>query len=112
MSNGPIDITRNPIHLPDDARSGAFALEDFNFDGPSFEAYVDTHCSAEAPGRLMMIESTPVNWPSWERTEQAISFSAGSTIINPPGVWHTADVDEPMTAIYITPCLGTEGKSR
>ena len=135
MSNGPIDLSRTPIHLPDAAAADAVPLTDFHFDGPSFEGYIDTHCGDVNPGRLMMIESTPVSWPSWERhpegteivhvlegsgtfyqeidgAEHAIPFSAGSTIINPPNVWHTADVDQPMKALYITPCPGTEGKPR
>jgi hypothetical protein len=33
-------------------------------------------------------------------------------MINPAGVWHTADVEEPMKAIYITPCPGTQHRPR
>ena len=28
-------------------------------------------------------------------------------IVNPPGVWHTADVSGPVTALFITAGLGT-----
>ena len=39
----------------------------FNFDGPSFERYIDSHRSEEDPGRLTMIEITPADWTTWER---------------------------------------------
>jgi hypothetical protein len=36
----------------------------------------------------------------------------GSTLTNPAGVWHTADVEQPLKAIYITPCPGTRHRAR
>ena len=39
-------------------------------------------------------------------------FKAGDAFVNPRGVWHTADVTDPMHAIYITPCPGTENQER
>ncbi len=134
MSNGPYDLSRQPIHLGDDQL--AFALEDFAFDSPSFEDYVEQHTDEARPGRLMMIETSPASWSTWEchphgaeivhvlegrgtffqqnddGTANAMAFEPGTTLINPPGVWHTADVDSPMRAIYITPCIGTSHKPR
>jgi quercetin dioxygenase-like cupin family protein len=37
---------------------------------------------------------------------------AGDYAINPPGVWHTADVENQATALFITAGMGTEGKPR
>ena len=133
MSTGPFDLSRTPIHLGD--TDTALALTDFTFDGPSFEAYINAHCTEAAPGRLMMIETSPASWPTWERhpegaeivmvlegsgtfyqqtgeEEIAIPFAAGTTLINPANVWHTADVNEPMRSLYITPCPGTDHKPR
>lgn len=137
MPNGPFDLSKTPIHLGSavDAENPAVPLEDFGFDEPSFVNYVETHCMPGAPGRLVMIESTPADWPAWEchtdgdeivivlegkadfiqeiaGQEQRIAVGPGSTIINPIGVWHTADVKEPLKAIYITPCPGTEHRER
>ena len=134
---GPFDLSQQPIHLDAGAegKTDAVALEGFNFDGPSFGTYIDKHCQPGAPGRLVMIESTPTSWATWERhTEGAevvhvlegsgefiqqidgeevrIDVVAGTTLINPVNVWHTADVVEPIKAIYITPCPGTENKPR
>ena len=135
-STGPFDLGKTPIHMPALAGDHAFeALEWFKFDGPSFGRYVENHCSNEAPGRLVMIETMTTDWPTWERhTEgdelvivldgagtfyqeldgavRAAPFTSGDTFLNPKGVWHTADVERPMRAIYITPCPGTENKPR
>jgi len=134
---GPFDLSQTPIHLG--SRVGvdepALPLADFSFDGAAFEAYVAAHCSSDAPGRLVMVESTPRDWPSWEchsagdeivivlegsgefiqeidGRERRIAVGPGSAVINPAGVWHTADVSSPIRAIYMTPCPGTQHRAR
>ena len=135
-ANGPFDLTKSPIHLNDAAGARpAVPIEGFGYDGPSFGAYVEAHCPEGDPGRLMMIETTPADWPAWEKHTDAdeivyvlsgrgefiqdidgehvrIPVTAGQAIINPKDVWHTADVTESITAIYLTPCPGTEHKPR
>jgi len=135
--NGPFDLSKQPIHINDTNISvgSAVALSGFRFDGPSFESYIEAHCDTNAPGRLMMIETTPANWSTWERHTDAdeivfvlsgkgvfiqeddgkqveIPVEPGACLINPKDVWHTADVEEPIQAIYLTPCPGTEHKPR
>ena len=39
-------------------------------------------------------------------------LQTGEAIVNPPGVWHTADVDAPCTALFITAGVGTEIRPR
>ena len=39
-------------------------------------------------------------------------LDAGQAIVNPPGVWHTADVDGEATALFVTAGLGTEIRPR
>ena len=136
-STGPFDLSESPIHLGSraGAENPAAALPGFGFDGPAFEAYIAAHCADGAPGRLVMVESTPGDWPVWEchtegdeivivlegkvefiqeidGEERHMAVGPGSAIINPKGVWHTADVEEPMKAIYITPCPGTQHRER
>ncbi len=136
-ATGPYDLSKTPIHLGSQvgADNPAVPLPGFGFDGPAFEGYIARHCTLGAPGRLIMVESTPKNWGAWEcHTEgdeivivlegkaefiQEIEgeqhktpVGPGSTVINPAGVWHTADVAEPMKAIYITPCPGTQHRAR
>lgn len=134
---GPFDLSKSPIHL--DSRAGgshsAVPLPGFGFDGPAFEDYIAKHCAPDAPGRLVMVEVSPVDWPMWECHREGDELvivlegkgvmiqeidgqlrrtpvGPGSTMINPAGVWHTADVEVPIKAIYITPCPGTEHRPR
>ena len=136
-TTGPFDLSSTPIHLETGAgaESPAVPLADFGFDQAAFEAYIAAHCEPGAPGRLIMVESTPKDWPAWEchtegdeivivlegkgefiqeigGEERRTPVKPGVTIINPKGVWHTADVAEPLKAIYITPCPGTEHRKR
>jgi quercetin dioxygenase-like cupin family protein len=133
---GPFDLSKTPIHLGSRvAAEPAVSLPGFGFDGPAFEDYIAKHCAPGAPGRLVMIESSPVDWGMWERhpagdellivlegegellqeidgEPRRSTFGPGSAFINPAGVWHTANVRRPMRAIYITPCPGTEHRKR
>ncbi len=43
---------------------------------------------------------------------RSITLGAGDYAINPPGVWHTADIAEAATALFITAGFGTEHKPR
>lgn len=111
------------------------AIEGFGFDGASFAAYAAKHCTPDAPGRLIMVEKSPMDWKYWEchnggdevviviegrgeflqivdGEERRFRFGPGSAVLNPRGVWHTANVSEAMKAVYITPIPGTEHKAR
>ena len=39
---------------------------------------------------------------------ESVHFAPGDYAINPPGVWHTADVEEEATALFITSGMGTD----
>ena len=134
---GPFDLSKTPIHLGSrvDSDNPAVPLAAFGFDEPAFEDYIVAHCTPDAPGRLLMVQSTASSWPTWEchpagdeivfvlegrgefiqeidGGERRTAVGPGSAIINPAGVWHTADVVEPLKAIYITPCPGTGHRAR
>lgn len=133
----PIDLSKTPIHIGSVAVGGVpfQAVDGFLFDGPSFGNYIADHCTGNEPGRLVMIETTPEDWATWERHTQgdeivivldgagtfyqelaggvaSVAVKAGDTLVNPSGVWHTADVSSPLRAIYMTPCPGTEHRAR
>lgn len=135
IHRGAIDLSRSPVHISTHAAKDFAVLEGFGFDGPSFESYVQDKCSDEDPGCLVMIENSPASWPTWERHPAGdelvfileghgtffheidgepvpIEFAPGDTILNPKGVWHTADLTEPLRAIYITTCPETDHKPR
>jgi quercetin dioxygenase-like cupin family protein len=44
--------------------------------------------------------------------DRTITLEAGQAIINPPGVWHTADVEGYASAFFITAGEGTEIRGR
>ena len=135
-NNGPFRLSEMPIHLgaTQGQSQAAVPVGGFNYDGASYERYVSEYCPA-GEGRLLIVEYTPTDWGFWEchtegdevvmilegkaefiqeieGVEQRISVAAGDTIINPAGIWHTADVEEPLTAAYITPCANTQHRAR
>jgi len=65
---GPFDLSRSSIHLstPNGGQLSALPIHNFGFDGPSFEPYMADHCTDADPGRLVMIETSPVDWGAWE----------------------------------------------
>jgi quercetin dioxygenase-like cupin family protein len=115
---------------------GAAVVREPRFTGGEWYAgYGERHAKDGVEGRLVTMHSFDASWPSWEVHPRGaelvvctagkmtvhqeidgklhtVSLRAGEAIINPPGVWHTADVDEPCTALFITSGLGTENRPR
>jgi mannose-6-phosphate isomerase-like protein (cupin superfamily) len=86
-------------------------------------------------GRLVVVSAQERSWDSWERHpagdevvvqlagrvvviqdtsdgEHRLELGPREGLINPRGVWHTADVLEPGDALFITPGRGTEHRPR
>lgn len=122
-----------PLHLG----LGARAVPQPEFSGLDwYEAYGERYSADGAEGRLVALHTFGESWTSWEMhpagdevvictageitliqelsdgTHEPIVLHAGDYAINPPGVWHTADVSESATALFITPGLGTEHRPR
>lgn len=57
-------------------------------------------------GRITMLQQLP------DGSEWKLELGPGDYAINAPGVWHTADVDAPATALFITVGEGTSHKPR
>lgn len=115
---------------------GATAEVEPPFDGMHwYAAYGDRHADDGAEGRLVSQFTFSEPWTAWEMhpkgaevviciageitliqeidgAEQRTTLAPGAYAINPPGVWHTADVSAPATAIFITAGLGTEHRPR
>lgn len=116
---------------------GATAVPQPPFSGMDWYAsYGARHGGDGAEGRLVSQHTFTEGWPSWEMhpngaevvvcTEGAmvltqefpdgsierLALKAGEYAINPPGVWHIADVEERATAIFITAGEGTEHRPR
>ena len=116
---------------------GATALPQPAFTGIEWYESYATHHEADGPeGRLVAQHRFTSDWDAWEvhphgaevvictqgritliqqaadGGETRITLAPGDYAINPPGVWHTADIAEPATAIFITPGLDTDHRPR
>ena len=128
------DIFKHPIHLG----LGATAKVEPQFDGTPqwYEQYATRHAADGAEGRLISMHTFSSAWKVWEMhpagsevvictsgamtliqempdgTQRSVRIEAGEYAINEPGVWHTADIDELTTAMFITAGMGTEHRPR
>jgi quercetin dioxygenase-like cupin family protein len=127
------DLSRFPVHLG----LGSTVQRQPRFTGGA-DWYMDYRARHEADsveGRLVTVHSFSESWDSWEMHpggDELIVCLAGrivfhlelpdrtievtllpqQAIVNPAGVWHTADVDGPATALFITATLGSETRPR
>lgn len=129
----PFDVATTPIHLGVGAR--ATPLPDFAWSPEYLAAYQDRFAADGDEGRLVTLFHNDATWTSWERhpageevvvllsgrvdviqridgVEHRVPLMPGQAVVNPPGVWHTADVHEPGDALFITPGRGTEHEPR
>lgn len=130
----PFDLSTYPLHLG----LGATALPQPEFTGEMdwYEGYGQRNGADGAEGRLVSMHSFSEDWDVWEmhprgsevvlvttgtmvlhqETDGEVTtteVTAGSYVINAPGVWHTADVpDGEATALFITAGEGTEHRPR
>ncbi|ODU69005.1 MAG: cupin [Novosphingobium sp. SCN 66-18] len=131
-------LAENPVHLG----LGARAVAEPAFTGMEWYAgYVARHAGDGKEGRLVSLFRFAESWDSWEmhpagdevvlclsgeivlhqefpdgRLEQ-VRLAPGDYAINPPGVWHTADIVATdaageASALFITAGVGTEHRAR
>jgi quercetin dioxygenase-like cupin family protein len=117
---------------------GATAVVQPEFTGAMdwYEAYGARHGGDGKEGRLVSMHSFNQSWDSWEMHPEgdevvlclsgeitlhqemrdgsigSVTIGAGEYAINPPGCWHTADVSDEATALFITAGLGTLHRPR
>ena len=107
----------------------------WNWEQATLDRYRDATAGDGAEGRMVCLLPQTETWAGWERhpageelvlllegridliqeidgEEQRVELRAGEAAINPPGVWHTADVHEPGRGLFITPGTGTEHRPR
>jgi quercetin dioxygenase-like cupin family protein len=134
MSDGEsFRLDEIPVHLGRGAT--VIPQEPFTGEGEWYERYAERHAAEGIEGRLVTTHTFSASWDSWEVhpngqelvlcTEGAITLlqeidgevtsttiGSGEAVINPPGVWHTADVVGTATCLFITAGMGTEIRSR
>lgn len=130
MDVEPTDLSARPIHL------GGTAAEPMpGFDGSPawFERYAAEH---PGPGFLVTSFSFSEPWDVWEvhphghevvictagtmtlhqetaaGEQRTVVLTEGQYAVNEPGTWHTADVEGPATALFITSGEGTSHRPR
>jgi len=128
----PLSLERFPLHLG----LGARAVSEPEFTGMEwYAAYAERNAADGPEGRLVSLYSFSENWTSWEShptgdevvicvageitliqevagATESVTLRAGDYAINPRGVWHTADVADRATALFITAGMGTEHRPR
>lgn len=122
-----------PIHLG----KGARAISEPQFSGIEwYEQYGERHADDLEEGRLVSLFRFEESWNSWEMhpqgeevvcvlqghmilhqelvdgTMQSVELGPGDYAINPRGAWHTADAEEPVVALFVTPGKGTTNRPR
>ena len=127
------DISESPVHLG----LGARAVPVGGFDGTPgwYERYGELHAADGLEGRLVSMFSFDTSWDTWEMhpkgdelvlcvsgsivlhqeldgVETTVELQPGEYVVNPPGAWHTADVTEPCTAVFVTAGAGTQIRPR
>ena len=134
MIDGPTNINIHPVHLG----LGATAEVEPEFSGDEswYAGYVDRHMEDGIEGRLVAMHTFDAPWDMWEMhpsgsevvlclagtmtlhqehpdgSVATVALCAGEYVINPPGTWHTADVESSATALFITAGTGTEHRPR
>ena len=129
----PHNLLVNPLHLG----LGASAVVQPAFTGMDwYQGYGQRHDDDGAEGRLVSMHRFTESWDSWEMhpagdevvlctagrmtlhqeyadgTTATVIIGTGQYVVNPPGCWHTADVEEEATALFITAGLGTQHRQR
>jgi quercetin dioxygenase-like cupin family protein len=122
-----------PVHLG----LGATVRTQPRFTGASdwYMRYGERTAADGAEGRLVSMHNFAEPWDSWEvhpngeelvlctagsitlfqetdKGVRSVTLEAGEAVVNPPGVWHTADVTGAATALFITAGLDTRTRPR
>jgi uncharacterized cupin superfamily protein len=97
--------------------------------------YGEAHVDDGLEGRLVSMHTFDAPWSTWEMhpngdelvlcvageitlhqeigdARRTVTLREGEAVINPPGAWHTADIDAPATAVFITAGTGTQIRPR
>ncbi|HEX4902661.1 MAG TPA: cupin [Acidimicrobiales bacterium] len=130
MDANALDLSTTPVHL-----GGTSAEPVPGFDGSPawFERYAAEH---PEPGFLVSSFTFDRPWDSWEvhpaghelvvctagtitlhqetaaGKHRTVALQPNEYVVNEPGTWHTADVDGPATALFVTSGEGTAHRPR
>jgi quercetin dioxygenase-like cupin family protein len=132
----PLDLAAHPIHLG--VGGTAVPQPEFPRDERAMQWYMDygaRNADDGEEGRLVSCFEFTEHWAGWEMhpagaevvvcvagsmtliqeiagEQVRTTLSPGQYAINPPGVWHTADVHGSATGFFVTCGVGTQGRPR
>ncbi|MEM9521242.1 MAG: cupin domain-containing protein [Actinomycetota bacterium] len=124
----PFDISQNPVYL-----GLAGAAEVIPAFGGDPSVYAQRHAADGGNGRMVFVYTFTNDWDIWEVHYEgdelvvcldgemtvhqqrdgettSVELTAGQAVINEPGTWHTADIAEQATALFVM--AGTESDHR
>jgi quercetin dioxygenase-like cupin family protein len=61
---------------------------------------------------VLCVSGSMVLHQELDGVETTVELQPGEYVVNPPGAWHTADVDAPCTAVFVTAGTGTQVRPR
>ncbi len=131
--SGKFDLAKFPVHLGLGAK--VVLQDEFTGDMDWYMEYGRRHDSDGREGRLVAMHTFTEPWPTWEMHPEgdelvvcvagemtliqeidgemrSVTVAAGEAVINPPGVWHTADIEGRATALFVTAGIGTQNRPR
>ena len=126
-------LAQFPVHLGAVARIDR--LPEFTGDMAWYQAYGAQFGQHNDGGRLISMHTFAQSWTSWEMHphgeelvlctagiitiwqqtvdgNEAVVLQPGDAVINPAGLWHTADVVALATVVFVTAGAGTEHRPR
>jgi quercetin dioxygenase-like cupin family protein len=133
VSDDAFDLSKFPAHLGLGAR--VERLDAFDGTPDWYERYGRAHDGDGCEGRLVSMHTFDSSWTTWEMhpngdelvlcvdgevtlhqeiggERRTVKLRSGEAVINPPGAWHTADVEARATAVFVTAGMGTEIRAR
>jgi len=128
------DIATHPIHL---GLGGTASVEpEFTGSMDWYSAYEARHAQDGVEGRIVSMHSFSEPWAMWEMhphgseivlctsgritlhqeqsdgTVSRLVIGPGQYAVNQAGIWHTADIEGQVTAVFITAGSGTQHRPR
>jgi quercetin dioxygenase-like cupin family protein len=134
MPDDPVfALSTFPVHLGLGAT--AVPMDEFTGDPTWYQRYGQKVAADGAEGRLVALHTFTEPWPTWEvhpvgeelvvctagtitlhqdvdGEMRTVVLRTGEAVVNPRGVWHTADVAEACTCLFVTAGEGTENRRR
>jgi uncharacterized cupin superfamily protein len=133
MSDEAFDLASTVVHLG--AGSTATPVGGADWSPEWLDGYARRFEADGDEGRMVCVFPQAETWSTWERhpageelvvllsgrvdiiqeidgEHHTVELHAGEALVNPRGVWHTANVHEPGQGLFVTPGRGTEHRPR